>query len=152
MGKYQDMDLVLIGPNLSHIWDNADTDKQKYPQTHSIVLQFEKTFLENPLLNKTLLYPIKKMLQQSVRGIEFYGGTRRNAKQCLLKLSQLEGFMRVIEFLKLLNMLAVSKEKRPIANAGYTSERETLECVRMDKVYAFVQQNYNRKRCQNVCF
>lgn len=145
MEKYDEIDLVLLGPNLSHKWDDTDTNRGKFPSTHAIVLQFEEAFATNPLLDKILLHPIKKMLRYSVRGIEFFGQTRERAKDKLLKLTEMKGFEQVIEFLNLLNLLAISEEKRLIASAGYVTERETQECVRMDKVYAYIQEHYNRK-------
>ena len=40
--KYSGVDLVLLGSNLSHYWDNSDINKQIHPQTAVTFIQFEE--------------------------------------------------------------------------------------------------------------
>lgn len=143
--KYEDCDLVLLGPFLNHAWDGADTDRQKYPTTHTVVLQFDKNLFQNSFLSKTAFHAIKVMLAYSVRGIRFYGETRKKAKKKLLKLVDLKGFEAAMLFLDILQLLATSNENRLIASSGYTSKIPSPESKRMDKVYEFIKENYRSK-------
>lgn len=143
--KYQDCDLVLLGPYLNHTWDGSNTDKQKYPTTHTLVVQFDEQLFQNNFLAKSAFHSIKVMLNHSVRGIEFRGATRAKAKAMLLQLVNLKGFEAAIFFLKILQFLATSKEHKMIASSGYSSKIPSPESKRMDRVYEFIMQNYKTK-------
>ena len=143
--KYEDLDFVLLGPHLSHNWDGVDTDKKKHPTTHTIVLQFDENLFTTGLLSKTTFLPIQKMLNYSVRGIEFRGKTREMAIKKMFQLVDLDGFKAAIVFLELLELLAYSNENHLIASAGYTSTVFSPEKKRMDKIYDFIMNNYQTK-------
>ncbi len=145
MEKYHDIDLVLLGPYLNHVWDDADTDKQKYPTTHTVVLQFGENLFQNNFLSKRAFRPIKAMLDYSVRGIEFHGTTRAVVMKKMLELVNMKAFEGAITFLKILQILATSHENRFIASIGYASKRFSPESKRMDRVYEFIMNNYQKK-------
>ncbi len=145
MEKYQDYDLVLLGPYLTHAWDGADTDKQKHPETHTVVLQFGEKLFQNNFLSKKAFQAIKMMLSYSVRGIEFYGETRALVMEQMLKLVHLDAFEGAISFLNILQILATSNENRFVASAGYSSKIPSPENKRMDRVYEFIMDNYQDK-------
>jgi len=145
MEKYHDFDMVLLGPYLNHAWDGADTDKQKYPKTHTVVLQFGEKLFQNSFLSKRVFQPIKTMLDYSVRGIEFCGVTRKRVTDKMLKLVDMDEFEGAITFLKILQILATSKENRFISSAGYSSKISSPENKRMDRVYEFIMNNYQKK-------
>ena len=145
MEKYKEFDLVLLGPYLNHAWDGADTDKQKYPTTHTIVLQFGEELFQHTLLSKRAFQPIKTMLDYSVRGIEFHGATRAIVMEKMLKLVDMDEFEGAIAFLNILQILATSNENRFVASAGYSSKIPSPENKRMDRVYEFIMDNYQKK-------
>lgn len=143
--KYKDCDLVLLGPHLNHCWDNADTDKVKYPKTHNILIQFHENLFQNSLLSKDAFQDIKMMFNYSLRGIEFFGETRNQAIHKILQLVDLDAFERTIKFLELLQMLANSTENRLIARTAATSKTSSPENHRMDKIFNFIMANYHKK-------
>ena len=145
MEKYNDFDMVLLGPYLNHAWDGADTDKQKYPKTHTVVLQFGEKLFQNSFLSKRAFQPIKTMLDYSVRGIEFHGTTRKVVIEKMLKLVHMEEFEGAIAFLNILQILATSHENRFVASAGYSSKIPSPENKRMDRVYEFIMEHYQEK-------
>jgi len=145
MEKYHDFDLVLLGPYLNHAWDGADTDKHKYPTTHTIVLQFGEHLFQHTFLSKKAFLSIKTMLDYSVRGIEFFGETRTVVMEKMIELVNLKGFDGAIAFLKILQTLATSNENRLVASAGYSSKIPSPENKRMDRVYEFIMSNYQSK-------
>ena len=141
--KYRDTDLVLLGPNLSHSWDNADIDKNTCPHTAVIFIQFEEHLLDN-LLTKEDFYPIKVMLQYAHRGIEFLGETKAIAIDKMQALHKLSGFDATIAFFQFLHFLSHSKDKRLIASPGYSSQITLKQSIRLDEVYLFIQENFHR--------
>ncbi len=145
MEKYNDFDMVLLGPYLNHAWDGADTDKQKYPKTHTVVLQFGEKLFQHNFLSKRAFQPIRTMLDYSVRGIEFHGTTRGIVMERMLKLVNMEAFEGAINFLNILQILATSNENRFVASAGYSSQIPSPENKRMDRVYEFIMDHYQEK-------
>ena len=145
MEKYNDFDLVLLGPYLNHAWDGADTDKQKYPSTHTIVLQFGERLFQNNFLSKRAFQSIKTMLGYSVRGIEFSGKTREIVREKMMELVYLDEFEGAIAFLNILQILATSEDNRLVASAGYSSKIPSPENKRMDRVYEFIMNNFQSK-------
>lgn len=145
MEKYKDYDLVLLGPYLNHAWDGSDTDKQKYPTTHTIVLQFGENLFQNSFLSKKAFQAIKMMLEYSVRGIEFYGETLAIVMEKMKALVNMNEFDGAIAFLNILQILATSSENRFVASTGYSSKIPSSKNKRMDKVYEFIMQHYQEK-------
>ena len=145
MEKYNDFDMVLLGPYLNHAWDGADTDKQKHPKTHTVVLQFGEKLFQHSFLSKRAFQPIRAMLDYSVRGIEFHGKTRTIVMEKMLALVNMEAFEGAINFLSILQILATSNENRFVASAGYSSQIPSPENKRMDQVYEFIMAHYQEK-------
>jgi len=141
--KYEEVDLALLGPNLTHCWDNVDADKHNYPVASVIFIQFEEHLFDH-LLTKEVFLPIKTMLQYSTRGIEFTGVTRTKAMKRLKAMLKQDTFEASLSFLKLLQFLATSEEKRLIASPGYATKIIPKESKRIDEVYAFIQDNFHK--------
>jgi len=142
--KYVNMDLVLLGSNLSHYWDNSDINKQIHPKTAVTFIQFEEHLFEH-FLNKEAFHPIKIMLQYASRGIEFTGQTRISAMERMRALTQLKDFEACLHFLDLLNFLAHSDEKKLIASPGYSTKIVMKENKRIDEVYQYMLQNFHQQ-------
>ena len=141
--KYENIDLTLLGPNLKHYWDNVDADKHNNLVASVIIIQFEEHLFDY-LFSKEAFLSIKTMLQYAKRGIEFTGATRIKAMNRLKNMLQLKPFEASIAFLKLLQLLATSNEKRLIASVGYATKIIPKAHTRLDKVYAFIQDNFNK--------
>jgi len=142
--KYVDIDLVLLGSNLSHYWDNSDINKKIHPATAVTFIQFEERLFDH-FLTKEAFHPIKIMLQYASRGIEFHGQTRISAMKKMITLSKLSGFEACLHFFSLLNFLALSEEKKLIASAGYSTQIIMKESKRIDEVYQYMLQNFHRQ-------
>lgn len=141
--KYEQIDLTLLGPNLKHYWDNADADKHNKRVASVIIIQFEAPLFDS-LFSKEGFLSIKTMLQYAKRGIEFTGETRIKAMNQIKTILQLKPFEASISFLKLLQLLATSNEKRLIASAGYATKIIPKAHTRLDKIYAFIQDNFHQ--------
>ena len=75
-----------------------------------------RPYLFDYLFSKEAFLSIKTMLHSAKRGIEFTGETRIKAMNRLKTMLQLNPFEASISFLKLLQLLAISSEKRLIAS------------------------------------
>ncbi|MDV7139208.1 AraC family transcriptional regulator [Maribacter sp. TH_r10] len=137
---FSETDLVLIGPNTYHCWERTDDGKAN---SHVITIQFEDAFVENSFLSKKSMVHIKKLLQKSARGIEFYGEARNKTVKLMESLSGLHGFNSTITFLQILNELASSQDYNTLASDGFNLKLEHNTSKKINMVYDYVLKNYN---------
>lgn len=101
---FTSMDMALIGPNLPHAW-RVDTKQGN----HEITIQFSEKILESFCMNKNVFSPIKRMLIDAKRGIQFSQKTIIDIEKSIKILCYSRGFQSAIDFLSILNNLAESE-------------------------------------------
>ena len=73
--RYNEYDLVLLGPYLYHKWD-ADTALLNNGQPYRVItIQFGVDLFNAHLFQKERFYKIRRLLHDSVRGVRFHGRT-----------------------------------------------------------------------------
>lgn len=144
MKPFKEFDLVFTGPNLPHLWRNDQEyfDKSTGLMTHGIVVYFPEDFLGNTLLEKEEFESIKILLQKSNRGLEITGETNKALQEMMYELVRLKGLDRIIQLLKILEVIAQSVDCHPIVKAGYINLNKESEKDRMSQVYEFVMANF----------
>ncbi len=144
---FVDNDLVLIGPNLPHVWrsHNAYFEKDSGLSTTVVVIYFHDHFLGEALHNKKEFESIKHLFQRSQCGIEITGETRKQVTRLMVELLDLSGADSIIQLLKILNTIALSTECHLITDTHSKSYNTEAETDRMNKVYEFVMKNFQQK-------
>ena len=61
------------------------------------------------------------------------------------KLLKLEGLERVLELLKILNLMIATKDAKFLASPGYVNSLKQGDTERMNEVYAYVIEHFQRK-------
>lgn len=140
-------DLVLIGPNLPHVWrnHNAYFEKDSRLSTTVVVIYFHDHFLGDVLYEKEELESIRHLFQRSQCGIEITGNTRVEVSRMMIDLLDMRGVESIIQLLRILNTIAVSDECHLITDTHSRSYNTVAETDRMNKVYEFVMNNFHRK-------
>jgi AraC-like DNA-binding protein len=144
---FKENDLVFTGPNLPHLWRNDEGyfDRANEFLTHGIVIYFQENFLGGSIQQKEELEKIHLLFQRSGRGLEVLGETNQLVRQMMMDQVGLKGVESIVQLLKILDALAQSHDCHPIANAGYVNLNKESESDRMNKVYAYVMQNFRQK-------
>lgn len=139
-------DMVLVGPNLPHVWKNHHSYfEQKLPTgTTVLVLYFKGDIFGDSIANKVEFHKINMLLQQSSRGLEIKGETRRIIADMMQQLILATGLESVIQLLKILDHLAASKDIYFINELDEIAYKEA-ETERIHKVYDYVMKNFNNK-------
>lgn len=137
-------DTVFLGPDVPHLWrsDPAFFEGNAALRTHGIVLYFQEDFLGKDFLERNEMLPIRQLLQESKRGIEYRGALRDHIRTELLELKHLEGFQSVLHLLTLLNRIAHEEGGSSIASLGYVNNYKVSETERMQKVHNYVLQHF----------
>ena len=134
--NYTEGDLVLLGPNLPHTWTGKAVESESF---EAIVIQFSKEFI-TAFLGFDESYSIKKLLENSARGIAFEA--TQELVQAIKTLIEKEGIDRILQLISALNQLAQSNYKLITPNTFHTIASKKSE-LRINEVCLFIQNNFN---------
>lgn len=139
ISNFYNGDLVLIGGNLPHL-GFAD---RLYGAGTEFVLQFREDFLGDMLFSKPEFIAVKKLVDIAKNGMSIKGNTRTEIGERLESLFYMSNFEKMIEVLKILNILATSRDYE-LLNAGGASLMYTVQGAdRMDDVFNFVTEKFH---------
>jgi AraC-like DNA-binding protein len=140
-------ELILTGPHLPHLWrsDEAYFQNKSKLYTEGIVIYFPENLFSDAWLEKEEINSIKRLLQKSARGLEFYGATKTEVIALMSDMPSVTGFESVLQFFRILLLLSTCKEYHFISHATYADPSKKVETDRMNKVYAYVLKNYKAK-------
>ncbi len=146
ISKYAGSDIALIGPNIPHL--NFDYGVKETVNT--VVVQMKENFLGQDFFSLPEITAIKNLFEKGKSGLAFYGETKILAGKQLKQLSTLPHFEQLITLLQVFNLLANSNEveilkARPIASVSVLKEQQRLQ-----KVYRFIETNYQNEIDVNI--
>lgn len=137
-----DIELVLIGPNLYHAWFTHQCQSDEITE---VTIQFHKDLFDDKFLKRNQLSFIKNMLDRSQRGILFSHETIAGLKERLLSLDKKTGFDSVLELLSIMHDLSISRNMRTLSDPSFTNEKFNYNSRRIEKVFEYMNNNYNRQ-------
>ena len=132
-------DLVLVGPNLPHIWQN-DVAVNGGTDVHAIVIQFRDDFLGKEFIGRPELALVRQLLARSHRGLKVTGQTRQRVADRIQEIVSQTGYDRLLGLLWILGELAHSREFCPLAAADFQSEANHGDEERMTRIWDFINQ------------
>lgn len=145
--NFEDGDLVLMGPNLPHIWQNDEVflSKPHEQKVKSTVIYFPPDFLLNLTDEPALLGPIAQLVKRSYRGLVFHGNTKKHIVKKLKHLSKENNLKKIIIFLELVHLLSESTEYTYLASVSYKNLYDEKDTDRISKVYQYMMQNFQHE-------
>lgn len=141
IGEIDEMELVLIGSNLPHVWE---THKCKSKEIKEITIQFHKDLFDDKFLRRNQMNHIRKMMERSAKGILFSTETIQQIESRLTVLSQKHGFDSVLELLSILHELSLSRNMRTLSDTIFSSAELTYNSRRVEKVLEHMNQNFHK--------
>jgi AraC-like DNA-binding protein len=134
-------DLVLVGPNLPHVWITNDAPAQpRHNHAISILAQFRADFLGEALQRTPEFAPIAALLERSRYGVHFHGPGLPEAIARFRLLAKGIGVARLADLLVLLDLLARSPQ-RLLCSAGHVPQLNHREAQRIEKVCHWVNRH-----------
>ena len=145
--RFDKDELVFTGPDVPHLWRSNDIYfNRKSPfWSHGIVIYFNERFLGDGVMEKEEMTAVKKLFKRSARGLEFSGRTRSSVSAMMQELLSLQGVKSVIRLLEILHTLSASREYQYLSHKDYTNPFKEEEADRMNKVYAYVMDNFRKQ-------
>lgn len=139
--NYFSNDLVLIGPNLPHIWRDERSDTPE--NTKSVVIYFSTSVFDQ-LTDEQTLIKMKKLLSKACRGLKINGSLLEEVKSHMQAIVPLTGLAKTLQFIKIIDLILSSQEYTPLAGASYQNIFTTKDAMRVDKVYRYIIDNFKR--------
>ena len=140
--RYNNCDLVLLGPYLYHKWD-GDRHLQESGRPYRVVtIQFSMDLFSGQMFQKERFINIRQMLRSSSKGIKFNGKTLDVAKQFMFDLTEDKGFSNIITFFQLLDLLATSKDISFLASEGFSPQALRSESNRIRIAYSYILKQF----------
>lgn len=135
---YNGGDLIFLGPNLPHY---GFTDRLSGSNSE-IVVQMKETFLGKQFFSLPEMSSILQLFERSKAGLSFYGNTKDEVGARLSSLFYMDEFDKLIEFLKILQILATSKEYNILNASGVTLVVQGQDTDRIDTIYKYVRNHF----------
>jgi hypothetical protein len=143
-------DLVLLGSNLPHCWQNHRSDwlgQEEDPlAAQALVLHFKRDLLGDGFLDTTSCQTVRHLLERAKGGLSIQGPTQDRVARDMLMLKELAPFPRLIAFLQILHSLTLAGSDVQVIDSSegnYALSQVDLE--RINRVYAYVIANYTRE-------
>ena len=139
--EIDDIELVLVGPNLQHGWF---TNKCKGKIIKEITIQFHRDLFDEKFLQRNQLSFIKALFQRSVRGVLFSKETALSIMPRINGITQKHGFDSVLELMSILHDLSISRNFRTLSDASFNKELPSYNSRRIEKIMEYVNNNFSQ--------
>ncbi len=142
MSEINDIELVLIGPNLPHCWKTFNCKSKKIIE---ITIQFHKDLIDEKFLRRNQTHFIKEMFDKANKGVLFSRSISQLIIKRLKEIAQKKGFDSVLELLSILNDLSKSKNMKVLSVANYSNSVTSYNSRRIEKVIELLNTQYDKK-------
>ncbi|TRX21247.1 helix-turn-helix domain-containing protein [Flavobacterium franklandianum] len=138
--EIDDLELVMVGPNVVHGWELHNcTCKEIY----EITIHIHNDLLDKKMLSRRIFKPISDMFSRAKHGILFSRETTNLMMPRIMLLSRITGLQYYLEFISILNDLAISDSQKSLSISS--DEREDFHnSDKIKKVYDYIQENFSK--------
>ncbi|CAN5367185.1 AraC family transcriptional regulator [soil metagenome] len=140
---FSEGDLVLIGPNLPHLWkSNPSNYQSKTRDAVSCTIHFSYDFLGETFFNKPELKKVKTLMSRSAVGLRLFGKLRHKIEMLMLEMKSKTPMDRLIGFLEILHHISESSLIRPLSSKRIAKAYEPYDNARLQAVHQFIIANF----------
>ena len=142
MEEIDDLELVLVGPNIPHAWF---THKCQSEKIFEVTIQFHRDLFHESFLKRTQLSSIRELFEQSLKGVSFSRETIRQVAPRIKELEHKSGFGSVMELMSILEELSASPDQRALSGDRiYNADFIYMDSRRMEKLIEFMNAHFHR--------
>ncbi len=140
-------DLVFLGPNVPHVWQNDEIFHKGFAnfRSNSLAVHFKKDIFSDALLQLQESSKLNELFTRSVRGIKIVGKTQEVVTEKMSRLNTRKDLERIIGLLEILNIIALSKETEYISYKGYSGMLAQNKVDRLAEVYNYISENFSKE-------
>lgn len=137
-------DLVLIGENLEHGWEQAHCEPGRI---HEVTIQFSAHLFGTEFLDKAPIQPVKRLLDEAASGVVFGMTATMQVYNKILGMSRIKSdFYRMMELIELLYILGSSQDYRRLSSSSFAQiVAPPVDSRRVRKVQEFLNANFKQE-------
>lgn len=140
--EIDDVELVLVGPNLQHGWFNHKCKSKEFTE---VTIQFHRDLFDDKFLQRNQMNLIRSMFEKSLRGILFSKETIAAIKPRLLSLTKKHGFDSVLELISILHDLSASRNMKTLSDLSFkNAESINYGSRRVEKIMNYLNNNFGK--------
>ncbi|RZF91866.1 AraC family transcriptional regulator [Pseudoalteromonas sp. N1230-9] len=141
IAPYDELDLVLLGPDLPHTWQSTPNQDQSNQVVH--VAQIPKQWLFQLIDSHPELHSLEGLLLDSYQGLKFSKACARHAKSYFEEIEHSEPFEQYLGLLKLLRLMSQDNSALSLSSSGFRyTDRTDPSKDKFDKVIEYIYQYY----------
>ena len=146
VSTFSEGDILIFGPNIPHLLRNYQEYfvKNSRRKAKATVIYFSTEFMNLDFFSIKELTPIKKMLKLSERGLLIQRPHSMKVSSMLDHLTRKEGLDRVLDFIKMLDFIAIKAEYKILSSAGFSTPIDEFEIRRINRVFDYLFKNFSR--------
>jgi AraC-like DNA-binding protein len=151
IAPYRADDLVLIGPNLPHCYQDEPATAGSNPGADLITLQFRPEVFGADFLGLPETRQLKELLRSSTRGLHVQGETSSKVRDLMLLTLEKQGMARLMCLLEILQTLTEGRRNlRSLASADYRIDNGITQTnrSRIELIHRHVRENLSRQISQ----
>ncbi|MEL6942715.1 MAG: AraC family transcriptional regulator, partial [Bacteroidota bacterium] len=141
ISTYEGNDLVMIGSNIPHL----NFDYGVRTEYRKAVVHLKKQLVETHFQSIPELYAIHQLFEKAKYGIAFKGIQKSSIGAQLFQLEHQPPFQQYFQLLEILQSIAEQLEIELLHENPFNTRYKDKEQDRLRAIYAFVDQNYDRK-------
>ncbi|MGZ8561895.1 MAG: AraC family transcriptional regulator, partial [Flavisolibacter sp.] len=143
MGEIDDLELILVGPNLQHGWF---THKLKGKEVQEITIQMHRDLFDERFLQRNQMSFIRNMFEKSLRGILFSNETTAAIQPRLFALTKKHGFDSVLDLLSILHDLSISRNIRTLSDTSFNNtDTISYNSRRIQMIMEYLNKNFHKE-------
>ena len=145
VSQFRDGDLVLIGPNIPHLYRNSEAYyKNKGVVAKSVFIHFTDDFLGKSFFDLPEMKLVRRLLDRSSLGFEILGKANQYVRQKLVSMQEQPPTERLLILLDILVFLSKRKDLNFILSSGFTA-KNSYDTDRINIVLHFILENYTNE-------
>ncbi|MEO5805769.1 AraC family transcriptional regulator [Devosia sp.] len=141
IGRYDDGDLVLIGPYLPHTWHSIEPIDPVQPHV-ALVMWFLQDWADRLTGNYAELRAVGALLQRAATGLQFSRETAAAARPLIEGLFERPPVERFLRLVAVLTMLSADKAATPLSVTVPDATSASPERNRIDRVLDHIHQHF----------
>jgi len=139
---FSEGDLVLLGPNLPHVWQSDPLPNAPEDRAQCIVVQFLDDFLGKGFFERPEMEAVRNLFKRSMRGLRFTGKTQTVIARRMHELVNNTGCARIAELLHIFDLLARSDEYTALSSAGFVPSLNRTDEQRINLVCQYITEHF----------
>ncbi|MUH36487.1 AraC family transcriptional regulator [Zobellia amurskyensis] len=142
--KFQEGEVVLIGKNVPHMWLNDEIYFQPDStlEAEAFAIHFTRDFLGKGFFEIPEMKQVSNLLMRANRGVKFNDLSKELVER-ITNLVEYDPTTRVFKTIEILSDLSKHESYQLLSSTSFVNAFQKADNLRMDKIYAYVFENFN---------